>query len=96
MAPGDIIVPVHKGKKGHPTIFPRPVLDQLVEPLTLRDLLRSNSSLVLPVPVPDIGVTIDMDAIEDYERMRMMFSSLNAIRYGYASHESAASLGAAS
>lgn len=75
IAPGRIIIPVYAEKKGHPTLFPRAVIEELEKPLTLRDLIRRYSNLVLPVPVPDIGVALDMDTREDYDRLRKMFYS---------------------
>jgi len=78
IAPDEIIIPVYKGKRGHPTLFPSELMDQMVKPLTLRDLLRLHSERILPVPVPDIGVTLDMDNMEDYERVQGILSSLNA------------------
>lgn len=61
-----IIIPVHEGKKGHPCLFPRPLLDELQGPLTLRDLLRNHSERVRLVEIYDQGVRLDMDTPEDY------------------------------
>lgn len=64
-----IIIPLHEGKKGHPTLFPRRILDELVEPLTLRDLVQSDPGRLRLVEVPDPGVRLDMDTPEDYRQM---------------------------
>lgn len=61
-----IIIPVHEGKKGHPCLFPRQILDELQGPLTLRDLVRNHSERVQLVEVSDQGVLLDMDTPEDY------------------------------
>lgn len=64
-----IIIPVHEGKKGHPCLFPRPLLDELQGPSTLRDLLRNHSQRVRLVEVSDQGVLLDMDTPEDYKQI---------------------------
>jgi len=64
-----IIIPLHGGKKGHPTIFPRHILDELVEPLTLRDLVQSDPGRLRLVEVADCGVRLDMDTPEEYRQM---------------------------
>lgn len=66
---GRIIIPCHQGRRGHPPLFPRRVLDGLAPPLTLRDLLRAHADLVLQREVPDGGILIDMDTPEDYCRI---------------------------
>jgi molybdenum cofactor cytidylyltransferase len=67
--PGEIVIPCHNGRRGHPPLLPRPLLDELAEPLTLRDLLRSNQQRVRHLEVDDPGVLIDMDTPEDYRRI---------------------------
>lgn len=66
---GRIIIPCHQGRRGHPPLFPRQVLDGLAEPLTLRDLLHNNPDLVLQRDVSDGGILIDMDTPQDYQRI---------------------------
>lgn len=62
-----IIIPVHDGKKGHPTLFPRHILDELTETGILRDLVTRNPDRLRLVAVPDQGVRLDMDTPEDYQ-----------------------------
>lgn len=64
-----IIIPVHEGRKGHPTLFPRNTLDELVSPLTLRDLVGGDPDRLRLVQVPDQGVRLDMDTPEDYRQI---------------------------
>jgi CTP:molybdopterin cytidylyltransferase MocA len=64
-----IIIPVHEGRKGHPTLFPRNLLDELVYPLTLRDLVRLHPDRLSLVEVSDRGVRLDMDTPDDYRRL---------------------------
>ncbi len=67
--PDTIVIPLHGGRKGHPTLFPRSLLDRLNEPLTLRDLVRNNPGLVRHAEVADPGVVLDMDTPEEYQAM---------------------------
>ena len=67
--PHAIIIPCHNGLRGHPPLFPRHLLDTLVAPLTLRDLLRSNPERIECLESGDAGVLIDMDTPEDYRRI---------------------------
>jgi molybdenum cofactor cytidylyltransferase len=64
-----IIIPVNEGRKGHPTLFPRNLLDELVYPLTLRDLVRLHPDRLSLVEVTDQGVRLDMDTPDDYRRI---------------------------
>lgn len=67
--PRKILIPCHNGRRGHPPLVPRQVLDSLTAPLTLRDVLRENQQQVEHVPVDDGGVLLDMDTPEDYRRV---------------------------
>lgn len=64
-----IWIPLHIGRRGHPILVPRSLLDKLVEPLTLRDLVRGNPDRVRQAAVADPGVLRDMDTPEDYQMM---------------------------
>lgn len=66
--PQQIIIPCHNGQRGHPTLFPRRVLDALTTPLTLRDLVRGGLEGITQLAVDDRGVLLDMDTPADYRR----------------------------
>ena len=68
-APAKIIIPVYKERRGHPTLFPRHVIDEIFKGGTLKDLINRNPERVRTVEVIDEGVIIDMDTREDYERV---------------------------
>ena len=68
----DIAVPVHDGRRGHPTIFGWPAAQQVASIPSnqgLNQLLRNTSNTVLEVSVDDPAVLFDLDTPEDYERM---------------------------
>jgi molybdenum cofactor cytidylyltransferase len=67
--PHAIIIPCHNGRRGHPPLFPRPLLDTLVAPFTLRDLLLSNPERIECLESGDAGVLVDMDTPGDYRRI---------------------------
>ncbi|MCL5023390.1 MAG: nucleotidyltransferase family protein [Nitrospirae bacterium] len=64
--PDKIVIPSFERKKGHPTLFPRILLERLTGGLTLRDLIHRHPDRVKLAEVPDEGVILDMDTIEDY------------------------------
>lgn len=64
-----IIIPLHEGRQGHPLLFPRLILDELQEELTLRDLVRVDEGRVKRTVVVDQGILIDMDTPADYQRI---------------------------
>ncbi len=64
-----IIIPVCHGKRGHPTLFPRNVINEVLSGLTLRDVIRKDSGRIRLVDVSDEGGVVDMDPREDYEQM---------------------------
>ena len=67
--PDKIIIPLYKGKRGHPTLFPRNVIEEIFEAGTLRDIIDKNRSRLKFLNVQDEGVILDMDTKEDYERI---------------------------
>lgn len=64
-----ILIPAYQGKRGHPTLFPRNVLSEVLSGLTLREVIRKDPKRVRLVDVPDEGVVLDMDTREDYQNM---------------------------
>jgi molybdenum cofactor cytidylyltransferase len=73
--PGSIIIPCHGGRRGHPLLFPRTVLNELAGGLILRDLVRLDPERVRCLTLDDPGVLIDMDTPEDYHRICGSLSS---------------------
>jgi len=67
-SPG-IIIPCHGGRRGHPLLFPRAILNELTGGLILRDLVQRNPERIRCLDVDDPGVLIDMDTPEDYLRI---------------------------
>jgi CTP:molybdopterin cytidylyltransferase MocA len=68
--PDAIIIPAYRGRKGHPTLFPRSVLEDLGKVATLRDVIGRHHAKIFLLEVEDEGVVLDMDTPEDYLRVR--------------------------
>lgn len=63
-----IVVPVHRGHRGHPVILParfRPELLALSGDVGARGILRAHADAVEEVPVDDPGVLFDVDLAHD-------------------------------
>jgi molybdenum cofactor cytidylyltransferase len=65
-SPDTIIIPAYDNRRGHPTLFPRLIIDEIFSGITLRDITRKDPARVKIVPVWDKGVILDMDTPEDY------------------------------
>ncbi len=68
--PDQILIPTYKEKRGHPTLFPLPVLKEIFPDGNLRGIINRNSERVKEVPVIDEGVVLDLDTDEDYQKIR--------------------------
>ncbi len=62
-----VVLPVHKGRRGHPVLFARPVWLELMTTVTggARTVVHAHAADVVEVPVPDEGVTRDIDTRSD-------------------------------
>jgi len=69
VAPASILIPRHGGRKGHPTLFPVGLLDELALGGTLRDIVQRHQDEVTLLDTGDAGILHDMDTPEDYQRM---------------------------
>jgi molybdenum cofactor cytidylyltransferase len=67
----DILVPLYKGKRGHPILFSVKYRDEIMthyDDVGLRGLMHEHSEEVLELEVPTASVLYDMDYPEDYRR----------------------------
>jgi molybdenum cofactor cytidylyltransferase len=72
-----IAVPVHRGRRGHPTLIHwRHVagIRELPAGVGINAYLGSRAAEMLEVPVTDAGVLADLDTPDDYERLRQRVS----------------------
>jgi len=71
-----LVVPVCRGRYGHPLLFAARFRDEILsshDGIGLRGLLRSHPDAVLELGVPSEEVLEDVDTPEDYERQRSKF-----------------------
>ena len=74
--PGDLIVPTHQGRRGHPALFPwKSAADvaRLAPDQGVNQLLKQASVREVPVDVPRPAG--DLDTPTDYERLRRKMDS---------------------
>jgi molybdenum cofactor cytidylyltransferase len=67
--PDKILIPGYSGRKGHPVLFPRSVIDEIFSSGTLRDIVAKEPARTQIVEITDEGVIIDIDTMEDYNRV---------------------------
>jgi molybdenum cofactor cytidylyltransferase len=72
--PDRIIIPCHGGRRGHPALFSRSILDEVLSGGTLRDIIGKDARRVQQVEVNDEGILQDMDTNEDYQKVREIFA----------------------
>ncbi len=68
-----IAIPRHGGRRGHPVILRRSVLDEILAlgpESSAKDVIRSHRAETLFVDVDDPGVLCDIDLPEQYDRLR--------------------------
>jgi molybdenum cofactor cytidylyltransferase len=66
-----IVIPVHRGKWGHPVFLSREVFPDLLEPELeegARTVVERHRDRVLQVEVDDAGVLADLNTLADYRR----------------------------
>jgi molybdenum cofactor cytidylyltransferase len=69
--PGRVALPVHVGRRGHPALIGADLIPDIVAiPPNegLRHLWRTRPEVLVEVPVDDVGVLLDLDTPEDYEK----------------------------
>ena len=74
--PGRIFIPTYRGRLGHPTVFAwRHALevDQIPPDKGFNWIVRQHAADVVHVPVENEGVVLDLDAPEDYERVKAIW-----------------------
>jgi molybdenum cofactor cytidylyltransferase len=71
-SPGQILIPVYRGKRGHPTIFPFRLAAEvfnLPPDAGLNRLLKTHAGEIEHINVNSSGVVSDLDTPDDYERL---------------------------
>ncbi|EKQ52838.1 MULTISPECIES: nucleotidyltransferase family protein [unclassified Clostridium] len=77
-AEGNIIIPICMRKKGHPILCNSNLIHKIINDLnykSLRDFINDNS--FTSVEVHDEGILMDLDTIEDYEKILEYYKRVN-------------------
>jgi molybdenum cofactor cytidylyltransferase len=71
-----IILPTFEGRRGHPVLFARKILDEIMDlPATsgANSVVRKDPSRIGEIPVSDPGITVDIDTPEEYESQKRIY-----------------------
>ena len=71
-APGRIVVPVYKSKRGHPVLFSREVLQEILALPPSQGaniVVRKDPGRIIEVPVESPGILVDVDTPEEFEKL---------------------------
>jgi CTP:molybdopterin cytidylyltransferase MocA len=71
-SPGNIVVPVYRGRRGHPTLFPYRLAAEvfnLPADQGLNSLLRAHATEIVQIDTDSPAVVADLDTPEDYSRL---------------------------
>lgn len=74
--PGAIVLPIHAGRRGHPTLFPWPLVKAVrrIPPgRGLNWLIAHPPAPIIEAPCDDPSVLFDLDTPADYERLQALF-----------------------
>ncbi|MDO9548953.1 MAG: nucleotidyltransferase family protein [Candidatus Marinimicrobia bacterium] len=70
----DIVVPRYNGKKGHPVLFKSQLIPEILalpDTAILRDFIHRKEAVIVDVDDPGIGM--DLDTINDYEKIKTYY-----------------------
>jgi molybdenum cofactor cytidylyltransferase len=67
--PDKIVIPCYNGHRGHPSLFPKSILQDLRCGGTLRDIIRKEPYRVVLIDTGDEGVVLDMDTPEEFQHI---------------------------
>jgi len=74
----DIVIPRYKGKKGHPALFDSKLVEEILsrdDSEILRNYIHSKENVAI-VDVDDPGIGLDVDTLEDYEKIKLYYNEV--------------------
>ncbi len=77
--PDRIIIPACGGKRGHPTLLPREIIDEIFFAPSLLDIIKKDAGRVRVLEVADDGILQNMNTEEDYRKACEKFNLKNRI-----------------
>ena len=70
--PGRIVLPVYEGRRGHPVLFSRAALDEVLDLPSTKGanvIVRKSPERITEVAVSQPGILVDVDTPEQFERL---------------------------
>jgi len=64
-----ILIPLYRGARGHPTLFPSLLIREVLTGHTLREITSRHQEKARYLEVQDEGVILDLDTVEDYKKL---------------------------
>jgi molybdenum cofactor cytidylyltransferase len=71
--PDSIAIPVYQGRRGHPTIIPMPIADEIIElpdSMNLREVIKDHQDKVSEMQVGDGGILKNIDTPSDLKEIK--------------------------
>ncbi|HYA11483.1 MAG TPA: nucleotidyltransferase family protein [Thermodesulfovibrionales bacterium] len=68
--PDKILIPLYEGQRGHPSLFPKIIIEEVFAGLNLRDIIHNDPNRIRLLEVKDEGIVLDIDTREDYDKIR--------------------------
>jgi CTP:molybdopterin cytidylyltransferase MocA/ADP-ribose pyrophosphatase YjhB (NUDIX family) len=72
------VIPTHRGRRGHPTLFSRALFQELLQcppENGARTVLNRHQEHVHYLPTADVSVLLDVDTPDDYRRLLQFYST---------------------
>jgi molybdenum cofactor cytidylyltransferase len=73
----NIVIPTYQGKKGHPVMLDKIFIEQCLnekKEKVLYEVIAKNSDRINFLPVEDKGILMDIDTMEDYEKLKKYYN----------------------
>jgi CTP:molybdopterin cytidylyltransferase MocA len=69
----EIVIPIYKGKRGHPVVIPETIFREILgspDDISLKDIIRKHNDLVYEQMVDDPGILRDIDTQNDLRMIK--------------------------
>ena len=73
----NIVIPTYQGKKGHPVLLDKIFIEQCLnekKEKVLYEVIEKNKNRIDFIPVEDEGILMDIDRMEDYEKLKKYYN----------------------
>jgi CTP:molybdopterin cytidylyltransferase MocA len=71
------LIPTSNGRKGHPVIFPKTLVGEIIDTdpkgATLKDIFSKHSDIINLLPIERNEILVDMDTKDDYKDVLKLY-----------------------